>query len=117
MTSIDSGSRPPYETRASQADTAIALVQRDAPISAELPPQSTRRYALGEVIGRGGMGEVRVARDLRVGRTVAVKVLRKEGLTSSDLRARFLREARVQGRLEHPAIVPVYDLDLDDDGQ
>ena len=110
------GASPPYETALSQAQTDIALVQVDAPISAELPPKSSRRYALGEVIGRGGMGEVRVARDLRVGRTVAVKVLRNEGLTSSELRARFLREARVQGRLEHPAIVPVYDLDVDDEG-
>jgi serine/threonine-protein kinase len=78
-----------------------------------LPPL---RYVLGPLIGRGGMGEIRVARDTRMGRDVAIKVLRGEGLGRDDLKARFLREARVQGRLEHPAIVPVHDLGLDDAG-
>ncbi|HEY1814083.1 MAG TPA: serine/threonine-protein kinase [Kofleriaceae bacterium] len=71
-------------------------------------------YQLGEVIGRGGMGEVRVAQDLRIGREVAIKRIR--GKASPDAVDRFLREARIQARLDHPAIVPVYELSTDPDG-
>ncbi len=71
-------------------------------------------YQLGEVIGRGGMGEVLVAQDLRIGREVAVKRIR--GRPSPDAIDRFLREARIQARLDHPAIVPVYELATDADG-
>jgi eukaryotic-like serine/threonine-protein kinase len=71
-------------------------------------------YQLGDVIGRGGMGEVLVAQDLRIGREVAVKRIR--GRPSPDAIDRFLREARIQARLDHPAIVPVYELATDADG-
>ena len=73
------------------------------------------RYVLGETIGAGGMGEVRLARDERVGRDVAVKRMRAAA-PGGDAVARFLREARVQGRLDHPAIVPVHDLGTDERG-
>jgi hypothetical protein len=73
-------------------------------------------YQLGEVIGRGGMGEVVVARDQRIGREVAVKRIRSE-TPSSNAVTRFLREARIQARLDHPAIVPVYELGTDADGR
>ncbi len=72
-------------------------------------------YALGEVIGRGGMGEVVAARDLRIGREVAVKRMRAKQ-PSAEALARFLREARIQARLDHPAIVPVHELGIDADG-
>ena len=68
------------------------------------------RYLRRGVIGRGGMGEVVLWRDGRVGRDVAVKTLHEEIKGDARARARFLREARVQGQLEHPSIVPVYDL-------
>lgn len=64
-----------------------------------------------ELLGLGGMGEVRLLADRRIGRQVAIKLLRDGGA------ARFLREARVQGQLEHPSIVPVYDVGIDDEGQ
>jgi serine/threonine-protein kinase len=73
------------------------------------------RYVLGDTLGRGGMGEVRLARDERVGRDVAVKQMRAEA-PGAEAVARFLREARVQGRLDHPAIVPVHDLGVDERG-
>ncbi|HUQ01095.1 MAG TPA: serine/threonine-protein kinase [Kofleriaceae bacterium] len=73
-----------------------------------------KRYALGPIIGKGGMGVVRVARDERVGRDVAVKsLIAGEDGAHPEAVARFLREARVQGRLDHPAIVPVHDLGFD----
>lgn len=74
------------------------------------------RYEAGPLLGTGGMGEVRLCGDMRIGRRVAKKVLHRETDTPMA-RARFLREARVQGQLEHPSIVPVYDLDLDAEGR
>src|SRR5262245_44190309 len=72
------------------------------------------RYAIGALLGRGGMGEVRVCRDHRIGREVAYKVIKHDPVEGID--ERFLREARIQGQLEHPAIVPVYDLGVAPDG-
>ena len=65
------------------------------------------RYAITEVLGRGGMGEVVSARDEQIGRNVAVKRLCIAD-PPEEIAARFLREARIQGRLEHPAVVPVH---------
>ncbi|HEX5061075.1 MAG TPA: protein kinase, partial [Kofleriaceae bacterium] len=73
-------------------------------------------YQLGDMIGHGGMGEVLVAQDQRIGREVAVKRIRSRE-PSPDAVARFLREARIQARLDHPAIVPVYELGTDGDGR
>jgi len=73
-------------------------------------------YQIGEVIGRGGMGEVVAAQDQRIGREVAVKRIRAED-PSPDAVLRFLREARIQARLDHPAIVPVYELGTDASGK
>ncbi|MCX5744257.1 MAG: serine/threonine-protein kinase [Proteobacteria bacterium] len=74
------------------------------------------RYKLGEVLGRGGMGEVVSARDEQLGRSVAIKRMRAAD-PSPEAVARFLREARVQGRLDHPAVVPVHELRHDDHGR
>ena len=74
------------------------------------------RYVPLGVLGEGGMGLVAHCKDGRIGREVAMKLLRKEAMTKSDARMRFEREARVQGQLEHPAIVPVYDLGMRPDG-
>ena len=71
------------------------------------------RYTLGEIIGRGGMADVRAAVDHTLQREVAVKLLRGAG---GGLRARFLAEAHITARLEHPNIVPVHDLGETADG-
>jgi hypothetical protein len=73
-------------------------------------------YQLGGVIGRGGMGEVLVARDRRLGREVALKRMLTPEPTADEVSA-FLREARIQARLDHPAIVPVFELGHDGDGR
>ncbi len=72
-------------------------------------PARFARYRPGGVIGRGGMGEVVSARDEQIGRSVAIKRMRGHDAPPEAV-ARFLREARIQGRLEHPAIVPVHEL-------
>jgi len=72
-------------------------------------------YVLGSEIGHGGMGEVILGRDREIGRDVAVKRLRR-GIDSPEAARRFLREARIQARLEHPSIVPVHTLGRDQNG-
>ena len=67
------------------------------------------RYELAELLGRGGMAEVRSATDLRLGRTVAVKRLRTDLATDPTFQARFRREAQSAAGLNHPNIVSVYD--------
>ena len=62
------------------------------------------------------MGRVFRARDERLGRAVAVKVLRPESAANPDFRARFAREARTLARLEHPGIVAVHDFGTTPDG-
>jgi serine/threonine-protein kinase len=67
------------------------------------------RYQLGPVIGRGGMAEVRRAKDLRLGRDVAIKELRIDLASDPTFQARFRREAQASAGLNHPNIVSVYD--------
>jgi len=62
------------------------------------------------VLARGGMGEVYVGEDERLGRKVALKALRGEAAISRESKARFLQEARVLSQLEHPNICRIYDL-------
>jgi beta-lactam-binding protein with PASTA domain len=67
------------------------------------------RYELGDLLGRGGMAEVRSAIDTRLGRPVAVKQLRVDLATDPTFQARFRREAQSAAGLNHPTIVAVYD--------
>ncbi len=67
------------------------------------------RYSVGETLGRGGMGEVRAGRDLRLERDVAIKFLSREVAARPKARDRFDAEARAAARLSHPNIVVVYD--------
>jgi serine/threonine-protein kinase len=67
------------------------------------------RYELAELLGRGGMAEVRKGTDVRLGRTVAVKRLRTDLASDASFQARFRREAQSAASLNHTAIVSVYD--------
>ena len=67
------------------------------------------RYQVGELIGRGGMAEVHIGYDTRLGRTVAIKVLRPDLARDPSFQTRFRREAQAAAGLNHPAIVAVYD--------
>ena len=93
-----------------EAQTAMTnAIAGDGADSIELPDAG---YQIRDVIGVGGMGEVIAAHDLRIGREVAIKRMRTE-TPSREAYMRFWREARIQARLDHPAIVPVYELGTD----
>jgi serine/threonine-protein kinase len=122
------------DTRASLAEVATDPVKRtlaglaDADIRESLaglttPPEGlvllsttayepgTRdRYTLSRLHATGGIGRVWLARDASLGRDVALKELRPERAGSPAVWARFLKEAQVTGQLEHPGIVPIYEL-------
>lgn len=78
-------------------------------------PSRLEGVDVGATLGQGGMAVVRLGRQLKLDRAVAVKTLRADRRSESDV-ARLLREARVTGRLEHPNIVPVHDIVRGSDG-
>jgi len=90
------------EATSSAADTIAAPVA--------LPAEA---YGVGEEIAHGGMGTVLRAEDRKLGRVVAMKVMRLESAASESHRTRFVREATVLARLEHPNIVPIHELGFD----
>jgi serine/threonine-protein kinase len=95
---------------------APTAVGKELPPDVLNDPSFVQRYAVGEALGEGGMGIVRTCSDRRIGREIAMKSVKPGNGSRGDLAARFLREACVQGQLEHPAIVPVYDLGRNPDG-
>lgn len=104
-------------TRLSLAPT-IEHTPTSSPNSSEieLPSPKTPRYENGLPIASGAMGEVREAREIPVGRRVAMKVIREDARNEAEVRARFIEEAQITGQLEHPSIVPMHDLSIDDRG-
>ena len=97
------------------AERFAAVLGPEAP---PLPETIAGRYEVLREAGRGGMAIVYLARDLKHGREVAIKVVRPE-LAAAIGRERFLREIEIAARLRHPHIVPLYDsgeLSLDDGG-
>ncbi|MEN8165653.1 MAG: serine/threonine-protein kinase, partial [Acidobacteriota bacterium] len=98
--------------------TAVARLEREAATQVSrnkpkadpfdrLPVENWDRYELVDFIGQGGMGDVYRANDPRLGRTVAIKFLRRD---DPDVVARFVREARIQSRVDHEGICPVYEV-------
>ena len=85
-------------------------------LASDTPEPGQERYVAKRQLGRGAMGEVSLCKDTRIGREVARKVILPMFQSEPQVRARFLREARIQGQLEHPSIVPVYDLATDANG-
>jgi serine/threonine-protein kinase len=77
-------------------------------------PRDKTRYESDKLLGRGGMGEVKLAHDHDIGRKVAVKRLLDED--NPHAVARFIDEVRTVGSLEHPNIVPIHDVGVDEDG-
>nr|WP_319637717.1 Stk1 family PASTA domain-containing Ser/Thr kinase [Pengzhenrongella sicca] len=75
----------------------------------DAPRILANRYEVGDLIGRGGMAEVHIGHDTRLGRTVAIKILRSDLARDPSFQARFRREAQASASLNHPSIVAVYD--------
>src|SRR5262249_5966229 len=72
--------------------------------------QQLGSYKILSLLGCGGMGEVYLAEDRRLGRTVAIKILPEETSSSLDRFRRFVREARVASALKHPNVAHIYDI-------
>src|SRR3954453_8924535 len=79
-------------------------------------PQSLDRFEIVRILGRGGMGTVYLAKDQRLGRQVALKVLHLEQLAGEDRRTRFLREARAVAAVRHQNVATIYEVDETDEG-
>src|SRR3954452_6111379 len=79
----------------------------------ELTIESLTHYRLKEKLGAGGMGVVYKARDVRLERTVAIKILRPDLVADPDRKRRFISEAKAASALNHPNIVTVYDIGLE----
>lgn len=100
---------PPRPKRSHNLDRLKTLAATKSPSIDE------RNYQRISVHGQGGLGKVWLAKDVRLQRTVALKELRPELGADNDLRRRFLQEARITGRLDHPGIVSIYDLENGND--
>jgi serine/threonine protein kinase len=83
-------------------------------VSTAVPQQLGGRYEIGDLLGRGGMAEVHIGRDSRLGRAVAVKMLRPDLARDPSFQARFRREAHSAASLNHPAVVAIYDTGEDE---
>ncbi len=81
------------------------------------PSPPKHRYRVIKTFAKGGLGEVFIAEDQELKRSVALKEIQREHCDHSESRRRFVLEAEVTGRLEHPGIVPVYGLGHYEDGR
>ncbi len=95
----------------------VTLAPQAATVQRLLPDEALRekKYAIGQVVAQGGMGAILDARDAATDRHVAMKVM-LDGSSPDDL-TRFIAEAKVTAQLEHPSIVPIYELSVDENGQ
>ena len=90
------------------------ITQSDAQLRSHVDRVLSATYELDREIGRGGMGIVYLARDKRLKRNVAIKLLPPELAFRSEIRSRFLKEAETAAQLSHPCIVPIYSVDEKD---
>ncbi len=96
---------------------AEALWDKDLGLAQVREQLEGKKYKIVTTINRGGMGVILQTRDLRIRRTVAMKVMKTSNQFSRENVLRFIDEAQLTGQLEHPNIVPVYELGLDEQGE
>jgi serine/threonine protein kinase len=116
-TVVKGGAPPPsaVPTTATFASDEEGLPQVD--VEAELAViDPSERYPVERELGHGGMGLVHLCHDKQIGRHVAMKMVSASHRDNRSVVARFVREARLQAQLEHPAVVPVYELGRDPSG-
>jgi len=106
---------PDLSTTGDERISSVSAIGSERRLIAE-PPSSvpSMRYEVAELLGEGGMGHIHASTDRVIGRDIAIKSLAKHATWA---RERFLREARIQGQLEHPLVVPVYDMGVSETGE
>jgi serine/threonine protein kinase/formylglycine-generating enzyme required for sulfatase activity len=104
----------PSPQMAHDAPRVVAAAER-ADLTHDLVPPRIGRYRVAAVLGKGGFGIVYKAHDDQLDRWVAIKVPRRERIQGPEDLAAYLAEARMLAGLDHPAIVPVYDVGQTDD--
>ncbi len=104
----DCGALPPVLLRDADGDSSDVL----RPKSDAMPKaaEAGERYQLAGEIARGGMGAVLRGRDIELGRELAFKVLLEKFVDRPEIARRFIEEAQIGGQLQHPGVVPVYDI-------
>ena len=93
-----------------EAEGESALVVKPQSDAMPLKDETGDRYQLSGEIARGGMGAVLRGRDVDLGRDLAVKVLLEKYADRPEVARRFIEEAQIGGQLQHPGVVPVYDI-------
>jgi serine/threonine protein kinase len=99
------------------ARSKVLPAPRSSRAVAPYEPAGEERYQVVRALGEGAMGEVVLVRDSDIGRRVAVKRMKSGGVDDEAAVLRFAEEVRTIGELEHPGIVPVHDVGIDDAGQ
>ena len=118
----DAETRPPASMTTVLADRSVCAetpALHAGPLASTLPQPGTsfgNRYTLEALVNQGGMGAIYAARDERLGRKVAVKVMLDSVIRMPGSAERFEREARVAATINHPNCVAVYDYGRDDNG-
>ena len=107
--------RPRVESETTIIPAHAATMPRSAdsppPTSEPGRPDSEARYVVTDLHATGGIGRVWLAHDRQLDREVAIKELFPENAGNATIAARFIREAQLTGQLEHPGVVPIYELD------
>src|SRR5204862_539402 len=110
--------QPLGDTFHTAGGAVIRLREPDAPsLPSGGPAEQAGGYLLLGDIGRGGMGVVLRGRDPELGRELALKVLLAESAGRPEVEQRFREEAQIGGQLQHPGVVPVYELGRFEDGR
>ena len=102
--------RPSARSRTSCSATPTAGPSRRSTVPGGGEPGQGTRYRIDGEIARGGMGAVLKGRDPDLGRDVALKVLREDFRDDADMVRRFVEEAQIGGQLQHPGVVPIYEM-------
>ena len=94
-----------------------AMIESPARAVSDVPIPGAHRFRVIRPLAQGGLGEVFVAHDEELRREVALKLIQEQHAHDTDSRNRFLFEAEITGRLEHPGVIPVYGLGVDEKGR
>ncbi|MCK5851062.1 MAG: protein kinase [Kiritimatiellae bacterium] len=92
---------------------ALADSKETSTASDVIVSKEGRKYNIGKLVAKGGMGAILTAKDLNIRRHVAMKVMLDPNQADDEMILRFIEEAQVTGQLEHPSIVPVHELGVD----